>query len=204
MQAVPLDEEALSPGATRKRVTEFRLGRAAAHDAMTNLMPQPVKVRKAKGGEPIWPNHITGSITHTRYVAAAVLGSKNHIQSIGIDLEETRDHVNLQIAGQFSTEKEQQWIHAHDTDDTNDHTHAALKLKMLFSAKESLYKAIYQWKRKALGYKSMELTDEPGSNFFRVSIRDDAGITGLHGENGRVHYAFIDNYVFTYVIVNNQ
>ncbi|MGD2088002.1 MAG: 4'-phosphopantetheinyl transferase superfamily protein [Candidatus Aminicenantes bacterium] len=196
MPEVPIDDRALSPRASRKRVLEFRLGRAAAAEAMSHLIPQPVPVGKAKSGEPLWPNHIVGSITHKRYTAAAVVGAKEHIQSIGIDLEDINDHVNLRIARRFSTEKELQWIHAVD------HRPAALKLKMLFSAKESLYKTIFQWKQEPLGFKTMELTDVPGSNFFRVYLHEGAGRSGLSADNFNVHYAFIDNYIFTFVLLN--
>ncbi|UCH94839.1 MAG: 4'-phosphopantetheinyl transferase superfamily protein [Candidatus Aminicenantes bacterium] len=196
MPEVPIDDRALSPRASRKRVLEFRLGRAAAAEAMSHLIPRPVSVGKARSGEPLWPNHIVGSITHKRFVAAAVVAAKNHIQSIGIDLEDIKDHVNLEIAQRFSTEKELRWIHALDN------RPAALKLKMLFSAKESLYKTIFQWKQEPLGSKTMELTDVPGSNIFQVSFPGDTSITGLPAENLNVHYAFIDNYVFTFVLLN--
>lgn len=197
MPEVPYDNRVLSPRASRKRVLEFRLGRAAAAEAMSHLIPQPVLVGKAKSGAPLWPSHIVGSITHKCYTAAAVVGAKEHIRSIGIDLEDINDHVNLQIAQRFSTEKELQWIHALN------HRTAALKLKMLFSAKESLYKTIFQWKQEPLGFKTMELTDVPNSNFFRVYFRDGIGITGLPAENLNVHYAFIDNYVLTFMILGH-
>lgn len=86
----PLPEEAacLSPNAVQKRRREFAAGRAAARQAMRHLGAGPQPVLAGADRAPVWPEGLTGSISHTRSCAMAVLAPAKAVQGLGIDLEE--------------------------------------------------------------------------------------------------------------------
>ena len=74
---------ALPVGAVETRRREFAAGRAAAAQAMAVLGEQG-EVGVGDDRAPIWPDGLSGSITHTRDIALAVVQRGG---AIGIDLE---------------------------------------------------------------------------------------------------------------------
>ena len=129
------EEASLLPGnAAEKRKSEFVLGRAAAHRALAELgFAESPPVLRGAGREPLWPAGVVGSITHCSSRAIAVVAKTEKVQAIGIDLEDV-DHFPEEIADLVANEAERDWVLSEDS---------RLRLAMLFSAKESIYKAFY-------------------------------------------------------------
>ena len=76
----------LSPSAVNKRQREFAAGRAAAHTAMANLGVPPQAILNGDDRAPIWPEGLTGSITHTRGCAIAIVARNSDVRALGIDV----------------------------------------------------------------------------------------------------------------------
>src|SRR5262245_29080334 len=77
------EEAALGP-ACEVRVREFTLGRLCARRALEALGHAPVPILRGPGREPLWPDGLVGSITHTRRYCAAVVAPRTRLVSVGI------------------------------------------------------------------------------------------------------------------------
>jgi len=146
----PFAEElaCLSPNAVDKRRREFAAGRAAAHAAMIDLGGQPQPILIGEKRAPIWPNGLTGSITHTRSCAMAVVGHSKDLLALGIDVEEDTPLADNLLSA-ICSEREQQWL--------QEQGNAGQLAKVIFSAKEAAYKCQYTLSQRFFGFDGMEL-----------------------------------------------
>lgn len=130
------EESRLVERAGEKRRREFATGRECAREAMAALGVTSAAVPGGDHGEPLWPAGLVGSITHCEGYCACALARAAEVAGIGIDAEP-----NLPLpAGvdlpSIASTSECQGV-------------AALQRaqpevrwdKLLFSAKESVYKA---------------------------------------------------------------
>lgn len=131
----PLEERQLAGHRmSQKRKKEFALGRWCARQAMSafNRAQEPLLIGPSRA--PIWPQGLLGSITHCEgYCAAAIVEKKNSI-AIGIDAEPWINFP-LDIRDHIATEQELSHSAFGRFDDQK-------RLAVLFSAKESIFKAL--------------------------------------------------------------
>jgi 4'-phosphopantetheinyl transferase EntD len=124
------------PGAVPARLAEFSAGRSAARAAMHALGQAPVAVPIAKTRAPIWPQGMTGSISHCAGACFAIAGKSYEYQGLGLDLEP-----NLPLPMDLwptilRVEELQEMAHLC-------HEQAAYRALQIFTAKEAAYKAQY-------------------------------------------------------------
>ena len=74
---------------SQKRRQDFAAGRVCARRAMHQFGLGDFALRTGPDGLPVWPAGLTGSITHTSGYAAAVVGPRTCVLSLGIDSERT-------------------------------------------------------------------------------------------------------------------
>lgn len=70
---------------TRRR--EFTTGRHCARIALDRLGAPPAAIGAGPNGEPLWPRGVVGSITHCAGYRAAAVAWASDVRSIGIDAE---------------------------------------------------------------------------------------------------------------------
>lgn len=76
--------------AVPRRQREFAAGREAARDAMARIGVRPVAIPAGPDRAPIWPSGLVGSITHTNQLCVAIVGRRDQVHAVGIDIEEAR------------------------------------------------------------------------------------------------------------------
>lgn len=81
------EEAALVERAVLKRRREFTAVRSCARRAMKKLDVPPQPVLPGERGAPIWPDGVAGSMTHCAGYCAAALVRVGDLASIGIDAE---------------------------------------------------------------------------------------------------------------------
>ncbi|MFI7285939.1 4'-phosphopantetheinyl transferase [Streptomyces anulatus] len=81
------EEEALVAKSVAKRRNDFATARACARRAMAGLGTPPVAVLHGHRGRPLWPEGIVGSLTHCDGYRAAALARATDVLSLGIDAE---------------------------------------------------------------------------------------------------------------------
>jgi 4'-phosphopantetheinyl transferase EntD len=188
----PDELECLSTRATEKRRTEFILGRLAAFRALQALGVIPQPVPKAKSREPLWQDGIVGAITHKAETACAVVARQDMTCGVGVDLESLHPPVRFSIATKVCTETEQAWLaEAPDEKDT--------RLKMIFSAKESGFKAFFPIEQIYLGYKDAELSWREEAQSFAGVLLKSAGDHHPIGFPFEVGCRIIEGFVLSFV-----
>jgi 4'-phosphopantetheinyl transferase EntD len=131
--------------AVAKRRNEFATGRALARSALTELGFPDFVLRPDSERAPIWPEGITGSISHSSTQAIVVAGREADLGSIGVDIEDERE-LEPRLWRILFTPEEIAYLE----------TAPEMGL-VFFSAKEALYKAQYPRTRRFVAYREAVL-----------------------------------------------
>jgi len=149
----PGDENALMPqeaAAFAGSVTSVRRASGAARIVARQLLAQagiaPCAVPKAASGAPIWPPDIVGSISHESRVAVAAIAPRRDYSAIGIDIEPA-EALPPDLLDLVATPAERAEI-------GEDPCHG----RMLFAAKEAVYKAVYPLDQTFLDHHDVEIS----------------------------------------------
>ena len=125
-------------GLSEKRNQEYLLGRLAIKDALVSLGNVPAWIeRDPLTKAPVWPNGITGSLSHSSGLALAVVSDSPPILGLGVDLEKANRTIDPKIESHICTQDESEDLHSLHSNNR------AIRLLLTFSAKESLYKCFY-------------------------------------------------------------
>jgi len=191
------EEQAIAESfGSQKRRAEFTLGRICAHGALSRfgLESEPI-LRNPETREPCWPDSIFGSITHSAGFAAVAVGLKNEIQGVGIDLESLSRSVNFNIKRQVCVDSELEWLESLPAEQAN------RALRIIFSAKESIFKCLYPGTKTYLSFKDAAVTiNEPEKNFSFIIFKSFPGII-QHGFPHHGRYSEMDKMLLTSVYI---
>ncbi len=152
-------EQAAVAGAVDKRRREFGTARWCARQAMARLGVEPVAVLSGPKREPLWPAGVVGSITHCAGYRAAALARASDIVTIGIDAE-PNEPMPDGVLGTVSLPGEAAAVAALLAADP-----AVRYDRLLFCAKEAVYKAWYPLAGRWLGFEDAEITLVPDGTF---------------------------------------
>lgn len=122
-------------GAVVKRKAEYLAGRICAHYLLRQagcLEP----VLSAADRAPVWPAGWRGSVSHSEDIAIAVVAAEADGRYPGVDIEHLQPGVMLESADMFVSKTEQALLSCCGLD-------MEWALLLAFSAKESLFKALY-------------------------------------------------------------
>ena len=75
------------PGAVPARLAEFALGRSGARAAMRALGLAPAAIPMNPDRSPLWPDGVTGSISHCAGSCFAIAGLRADFAGLGLDIE---------------------------------------------------------------------------------------------------------------------
>ncbi len=158
------EHEAIA-GAAQTRIEQFTAGRVCSRIALGRFgVAATTPIPRGEDRAPVWPPGFVGSISHTDIWCAAAVARVEDVRSIGIDLEPATP-LKESLWRRVCTPKERDWLHELPT--------PGLTSKILFSAKESVYKCQYPITTKFLGFHAVELEIDDGS--FRAVFQQEAG-----------------------------
>jgi len=139
--------------AVGKRRAEFTTVRTCARIALGRLGLPPAPLLSGPKREPLWPAGVVGSITHCDGYRAAAVARASEVAAIGIDAE-PHDPLPAGILDRVTLPAER----AHLADlPSGVHWD-----RLLFSAKESVYKTWFPLTRRWLGFEEAALLLAPG------------------------------------------
>ncbi|MEO5590436.1 MAG: 4'-phosphopantetheinyl transferase superfamily protein [Gemmatimonadaceae bacterium] len=121
--------------ATPFRRREFAIGRWCARRALAECGFSQTVIPALPNRLPRWPIGATGSITHCDGFVGAVVAQHTALDSIGFDAEPA-EPLPSEILGLVCTVNELSWIEAQP------YSHDIYWEKLIFSAKESVYKCL--------------------------------------------------------------
>jgi 4'-phosphopantetheinyl transferase EntD len=160
-------EAAMVGGAVAERRLEFATVRHCARRALRQIGVPAVPLLPDADGAPRWPAGVVGSMTHCSGYRAAVVARSDRIRSIGIDAE---PHAELpdEARDLVLRAEERARIRALAESDSDLHWE-----RILFCAKEAVYKAWFPLTRRWLDFDDVSATLYPGGTFgARVRVRD--------------------------------
>lgn len=186
------DEEAYLGAVAAGRRRDFALGRACAHNALRLLGYEPSPIIPGPGREPGWPPGIVGSITHCPAFVAAAVARRAQVVTVGIDAE-VHGPLPCGIVDSIALPEEHAWLDAM----RGSKIHWA---RVLFSAKESVYKAWFPLTHRWLGFTEARIIISPDHGTFHAALIVPGPV--LHGNrvtgfDGR--FAVTDGVVVTAV-----
>ena len=158
-----------------KRKYEYLLGRicaSKAYEACTGL--ELLKLETAKSRAPIWPSDVVGSIAHDKKFVGAAVAKKSELIGIGIDFEEL-GRTKLELSS-----------HIRSSEDISSHPKFSDEelLTLIFSTKESLYKALYPSVQKFFGFEDAALRSiDLDHGVFQIDLLTDLSLN--FGPNSR-------------------
>ena len=159
-----LAEEAAYLAARRmrpRREAEFRAGRACAREALSRIGIDGWPLIPAATREPQWPADVVGSITHSGTYCAAAVARTSRCAGIGIDVEAT-GRVGDELAPAVCSRSELAALGKCSSGGRRE------LLTLIFSAKESVFKAIFPRQRLFLEFSDVGIEFEPESGSFRA------------------------------------
>ncbi|MFS0693029.1 4'-phosphopantetheinyl transferase family protein [Streptomyces nitrosporeus] len=145
------EEEALVERAVDRRRHEFAAVRGCARRAMATLGLPPAPVLRGHRGMPLWPEGTVGSMTHCDGYRAAVLARATDVRSVGIDAEPD-EALPPDIWESVSLPSER-WRPAPGANGPSPHWD-----RLLFSAKESVFKAWFPLTRIELDFLEADIS----------------------------------------------
>ena len=186
------EERSFLARAVPARVLEFTIGRSCARAALARLGCSSVAIAVGDQREPIWPTGFIGSITHCQgHCAAAVARwdprAAPAIASLGLDAEPALP-LPEDVARIVCSDGEREWI--------EQHCQEGLPWdRLVFSAKESVFKCIFPITHHFLDFNDVELTFVGEQSFQIGAPRLPEATKNVCGS-----YAFREGFILTTAI----
>jgi 4'-phosphopantetheinyl transferase EntD len=143
--------------AVDKRRREFRTVRHCARQALRQLGLPPAPVLPGERGEPRWPSGVVGSMTHCGGYRAAALARSRDLRTLGIDAE-PHQPLPAGVLDVIALDEEQDNLSGLATSDS-----VTCWDRILFCAKETVYKAWFPLTHSWLGFADAAVTINPGT-----------------------------------------
>lgn len=187
-QALHPLEQSIVTRSVNVRKSEFGDARWCAHRAIEELTGKPSAkpILRGERGMPLWPNQITGSMTHTRGFRAAVVAPRLLVRSIGVDAE-VAEPLPDGVLASIASARELATIGS---------SGLACADRLLFCAKEATYKAWYPLTGRWLGFEDADIDLRPDGTFVSYILVRPTPVHFIEG-----HWTVDNGYVIATAIV---
>lgn len=174
-----------------ERRLEFQLSRYAAFLLYKELTNKSLEQLNSNIDNSLnWPSEVVGSISHSREFVIVAMGFTEKLSSIGIDIERIgriKENLNRIILNEFDLK-----IHSQLTND--------VLFTLIFSAKESLYKALRPLAGVFFGFDAAHVSAiDYDHGEFIISLNFDLpnGFTKEWGSKIKGHFKIHENNILT-------
>jgi len=181
-------EESFVTKSVMKRRREFTAGRLLARSLLNEFGLTDFPLLMGKHREPLWPEVLCGSITHTQNYCAVVVARKHDVTSLGLDAVLPQD-VRENIWPAFCSPKELAGLEALPPQSRQQ------QAALIFSAKESLYKCLFPVLECWIDFKDVEIQVGSSGYFNAEFAIDKKGFK--KGTRVRGQYYFQPPYLLT-------
>lgn len=138
--------------ASMKRKIEFFAGRVCAEEAIEKMTGKKVSVPANADRSPVWPSGISGSISHSKGFATAVIADSLRVSGVGVDVEKLFLDSQVNSLGRMFT-CPVEWLL-----NKNHRMSMAEFATLIFSSKESIFKCFYPFIKSYFGFKDVMIS----------------------------------------------
>ncbi len=190
-QPLPLDMSTWM----NKRKAEYVAGRYLAKLALNQLQANSEVVKTGANREPIWPKGFVGAISHTAFTAICAVSSVEEHQRIGLDMELVMtEKIALELHSSLLVPQEYDLVRVGAQINTEVFTG-------IFSAKESLYKALYPEVKRYFDFLDAAVTQiDLHNGWFDIQLVQSLTPELTAGQRFRGQISITQNQVFTSII----
>lgn len=158
------EERAALGQAVEKRRREFITARACARQALARLGLPPSPIATGDRGQPLWPEGVLGSITHCAGYRACALARIEQLAGLGIDAEPHQPLPDGVLKGIARPEELPRLVELGRAEP------AVHWDRLLFCAKEAVYKVWFPLAHCWLGFEDATLTFDPANRTFQARL----------------------------------
>ncbi|HXS48455.1 MAG TPA: 4'-phosphopantetheinyl transferase superfamily protein [Solirubrobacterales bacterium] len=158
------EEEVAIGRAVEKRRREFTTARACARTALAQLGFPPQAIASDPRGAPQWPPGVVGSITHCDGYRGCAVAHSADLLAIGVDAERN-EPLPDGLLGDIALPEERAMLRTLAEEGSEIHWD-----RLLFSAKESVYKAWYPLAGKWLGFEDAIVVIDPSTQTYLARL----------------------------------
>jgi 4'-phosphopantetheinyl transferase EntD len=189
---LPGEEPALR-GAVQSRIGEFATARSCARRALQQFGAPAVALPSGPNREPLWPQGYVGSITHCEGYRAAAVARRQDALSIGIDAE-PHEPLPSEILSLVTVSAERAWLARAPEGVYWD--------RLIFSAKESVYKAWFPLNRAWLDFGDVCITVNAATGDFSATLLPGSCKSSGHSlDNFTGRFLFTPKHILTAIVV---
>lgn len=170
------------------RKQEFLLGRVCASKAYELCTGKPLlNLAPNKDRSPAWPNDVVGTISHNQYWVGAAVAKKADLIGVGMDFE-VMGRTKLALSSQIRSERDVKTLAKFSDEEL---------LTLIFSCKETLYKALHPIVKIFFGFEDAAVTRiDLEHNTFEIVLLSQVGPN--FGPNG------LNKFLGRFTIYNNS
>ena len=165
--------------AVESRKAEFSTGRMLVALALDQLGFPVCAVPRGEFNEPLWPEGIVGSVSHTSKTCVVAVARGTACAGIGIDIEDRQAKVS-DLAQLILREDEFVGAPSADPESLNN------TVRRAFSAKESVFKAIFAQVRRFVDFQEVSVSFDTSAQRFSARAPENGQLNRLlaTGEGG--------------------
>lgn len=169
--------------AVNKRRAEYLASRLCVRHAVSQLGIEDFLLANDCDRAPIWPQGITGSLSHTHHCISLLLAKTTSGKILGVDCEQVMKHQTAQEMQSMIVTAQEMAVLRHSG------LPFATALTVAFSLKESLYKALFPQLRQFMNFDAAEIvrcTPNAEQVTLRLTHTFAGGFTAGRAFSGRV------------------
>ena len=168
----PAEAEALGRAGS-KRLRDFTKGRACARRALFAFGFEATPVLIGHDGAPLWPRGFVGSITHCQGYCVAAVGREAEFQALGVDAEPLAA-LPPGVLDLVASPSERSWLRGQEGSPFSWD-------RILFSAKESAFKAGARVLGRPLPFNEIEIAFDRNAGAFEANLSAVRRVPRLRG-----------------------
>ena len=188
------EEMAAIARASPSRRMEFAAGRAAARAALAQIGLPGRAIPQATDRAPVWPEGVVGSIAHCSGCCLAAAAPGARVRALGVDVEPATP-LAADLFELICTPRELAELQAMPQ------AGRAIRAKLVFSAKESAFKALYPLIRHHFGFEAVEVSVNAATGRCTATILRPLGRFRA-GDRISGAYAFAQGLIITTMVLD--
>jgi enterobactin synthetase component D len=180
--------------AVDKRKSDFLAGRALVFCAFDQLKLPKKNISIGHKRAPIWPEGMSGSISHTRQHCACIVTTRPNT-AVGIDIEPLLKPNGLKSVRRIAMTPNDANIVASNLKFSTQQLYT-----LIFSAKETLYKALFPTVQAFFGFDAATLHCNPSETVIWLRLTRTLHPTLLEGQVFELQHRLLEDKIMTWIV----